>query len=132
MSDSQLSFGPPVLWIEDLVRSKAFYVDVLGLNLAHEDSTSVALTLGGDMILLVTLDSAKEMLNGAAVTTPRGRPSTSEFCLFVDDVDASYERLMALGVDFFIAPTDRYWGRRTAHFRDPDGWIWEISQSIEG
>ena len=132
MSGPSASFGPPVLWIEDLERSKAFYVNLLGFNLSHEDSTSVALTLGSDMILLVTLESASEMLQGATVTTPKGLPSTSEFCIFVDDVDAWYERLSALGVEFFISPTDRYWGRRTAHLRDPDGWIWEISQSIEG
>jgi len=123
-------FGPPVLWIEDLERSKDFYVQKLGLKLSHEDSTSVALTLGDDMILLVTLESARDMLHGAPVATPKDRPSTSEYCLFVDDVDAWFERLSDLGVDFFIAPTDRYWGRRTAHLRDPDGWIWEISQEI--
>jgi len=130
MNEPSLSFGPPVLWIEDLERSKDFYINKLGLSLSHEDSTSVALTAGDAMILLVTLDSASDMLLGEAVTTPGGRPSTSEFCLFVDDVDAWYEKLRALGVDFFIAPTDRYWGRRTAHLRDPDGWIWEISQAL--
>ena len=130
MNEPAPRFGPPVLWIENLERSKDFYLNKLGLQFSHEDSTSVALTLGDDMILLVTLDSARDMLQGEAVATPKGHPSTSEFCLFVDDVDAWYERLSALGVEFFIAPVDRYWGRRTAHLRDPDGWIWEISQSI--
>ena len=129
-SDVTPSFGPPVLWVEDLERSKFFYLDVRGLTLAHEDSTSVALTLGNDMILLVTLNSAREMMLGEQVSTPVGLPTTCGFCLFVDDVDVWYEKLCAHDVDFFIKPMDRYWGRRTAHFRDPDGWVWEISQSI--
>jgi catechol-2,3-dioxygenase len=52
MSDSFARFGPPVLWVEDLGRSKSFYQDVMGLTVGHEDSTSVALTLGDDLRIL--------------------------------------------------------------------------------
>jgi uncharacterized glyoxalase superfamily protein PhnB len=53
------------------------------------------------------------------------------FNIFVENVDEAFEALKSKGVAFFIEPMDRYWGRRTAHFKDPDGVIWEISQSIE-
>jgi lactoylglutathione lyase len=39
--------------------------------------------------------------------------------------------LRSRGVAFIVDPMDREWGRRTAHFKDPDGYVWEISQSIE-
>jgi predicted enzyme related to lactoylglutathione lyase len=39
----------------------------------------------------------------------------------VDDVDAEYERIEALGVDWLLAPTTQPWGRRAMLFRDPEG-----------
>ncbi|NKB69751.1 MAG: hypothetical protein GKR89_21990 [Candidatus Latescibacteria bacterium] len=39
----------------------------------------------------------------------------------VDDVDAEYTRLQALGVEIVKPPTTQTWGRRSLWFRDPDG-----------
>jgi uncharacterized glyoxalase superfamily protein PhnB len=39
----------------------------------------------------------------------------------VDDVDASYERLTAIGAEFVNEPTTMPWGNRALLFRDPDG-----------
>ena len=131
MSESLLALGPPVLFVEDLERSKAFYSDVLGLTLAHEDDTSAAMVLGDDMVLLVTVESGRQMLPSLSPATPDGHAPPGMFCLFVDDVDAWYERLSAIGVEFFAAPADQPWGRRTTFLKDPDGWIWELSREIE-
>lgn len=130
MAAASMSMGPPVLFIEDLVRSRKFYVDVLGFALAHEDDTSIAITMGDDVVLLVTVKSAIEMLTSQTPESPLAQKPSGIFNLFVDDVDAEYDRLSKDGVIFIVAPTDRYWGRRTAHFKDPDGFIWEISQSL--
>jgi uncharacterized glyoxalase superfamily protein PhnB len=37
------------------------------------------------------------------------------------DVDAEYERLKALDVEFVMPPTTHPWGARSFWFRDPDG-----------
>ncbi|HEY5438602.1 MAG TPA: VOC family protein [Acidimicrobiales bacterium] len=131
MTNGAMSVGPPVLFIRDLQQSKTFYVDVLGFTSVHEDDTSVAIMMGEDMVLLVTVASATDMLMGETPDSPRGQKPSGMFNLFVDNVDAEYDRLSMDGVEFIIAPMDRYWGRRTAHFKDPDGFIWEISQSLE-
>jgi lactoylglutathione lyase len=130
MAETETGLGPPALFIEDLERSKAFYRDVLGFNVEFEDSTSAGMVVGNEMILLVTVDSAREMLTGETPGTPAGHDPTAQFNLFVDDVDAWYKRLSAVGVEFFIAPMDRDWGRRTAHLKDPDGFVWELSHAI--
>jgi predicted enzyme related to lactoylglutathione lyase len=39
----------------------------------------------------------------------------------VDDVDAEFQRIDALGVDWLLAPTTQPWGRRAMLFRDPEG-----------
>jgi lactoylglutathione lyase len=130
LEESSSTFGPPVLFVQDLARSKVFYRDVLGLQPAFEDSTSVGMTLGDHMVLLVTVESGQELLAGQAPGTPLGQRPTNVFNLFVDDVDEWVSRLSAMGAHFLGAPIDRPWGRRTAHLRDPDGFIWELSQSI--
>ena len=49
----------------------------------------------------------------------------------VDSVDQTVEQLRAKGVVIVQEPTDRpTWGSRTAHFRDPDGTLIEISQGL--
>ena len=39
----------------------------------------------------------------------------------MEDVDAEYERLKALDVEFVMLPTTHPWGARSFWFRDPDG-----------
>lgn len=39
----------------------------------------------------------------------------------VEDVDAQFERLKALGVTFVKLPASYPWGTRSVWFRDPDG-----------
>jgi uncharacterized glyoxalase superfamily protein PhnB len=39
----------------------------------------------------------------------------------VEDVDAEYPRIAALGVDWVMAPTTQPWGNRSVIFRDPAG-----------
>jgi predicted enzyme related to lactoylglutathione lyase len=39
----------------------------------------------------------------------------------VDDVDAEYERIAALGVDWVMPPTSQPWGCRAMIFADPEG-----------
>ncbi len=39
----------------------------------------------------------------------------------VDDVDAEYERIAALDVDWVMPPTTQPWGNRSMIFRDPGG-----------
>ena len=39
----------------------------------------------------------------------------------VDDVDAEYGRITALGVEWVMPPTTQPWGNRSMIFRDPAG-----------
>ena len=131
MSNAYGEFGPMVLFVEDVVRARDFYVDVLGFSLGFEDETSAGVLLGDDLLLLVSVPSAVDMLVGEDLGTPRNQRAVGLFNIFVEDVDVAYERLRSRGVTFIVDPVNREWGRRTAHFKDPDGFIWEISQSID-
>jgi lactoylglutathione lyase len=131
MGDSAASLGPNVLFIADLERSKHFYCDILTFTLLFEDENSAGLEIGGDMLMLLEPDAQKDLLVGGPIGSPKGRAPMGVFNLFVDDVDAWFARLSEAGVEFLLEPQDRAWGRRTAHFSDPDGFVWEISKEIE-
>jgi len=51
----------------------------------------------------------------------RRRDVWGRVVLWVDDVDAMYQRVLDAGFDPETAPTDASWGERYFHVRDPDG-----------
>lgn len=119
-----------VLFVTDLDRAKAFYRDTLGLQVTFEDQDSAFFELEGASLMLLSIAGAQDLLSSAAVAAQRPAGATSQLVSFVDDVDAVYAGLAAKGVEFVREPIDRAWGMRTAHFKDPDGNIWELAQSI--
>jgi predicted enzyme related to lactoylglutathione lyase len=50
----------------------------------------------------------------------------------VDDVDAEYERIKALGVEWVLPPTTQPWGNRSMIFRDPEGNLINVFSRPEG
>jgi lactoylglutathione lyase len=115
-----------LLFVKDIKRSRDFYENVLGLKPEHGSGDSATFILGPDALLLLDHQGADDLLSPADVEhdTPRG--ASSMVVTSVDDVDALYEELLAKGVEFIRAPEDRWWGKRCAHFKDPDGNVWEI------
>ena len=57
---------------------------------------------------------------GRAAPGP-GRRDEIILDFLVDDVDAEYPRIAALGVDVVMPPTTQPWGNRSMMFRDPAG-----------
>lgn len=119
-----------VLFVSDLGRARTFYQDTLGFALTFEDSSSAYFELEGASLLLLTIAGAQDLLSGDVVAAQHATKVSSQLVAFVEDVDAVYAELVAKGVEFVRTPVDRAWGMRTAHFRDPEGNIWEIAQSL--
>jgi uncharacterized glyoxalase superfamily protein PhnB len=51
----------------------------------------------------------------------RGRADDVILDFVVDDVDAEYQRIAALGVDWVMPPATQPWGSRAMIFKDPEG-----------
>ena len=51
--------------------------------------------------------------------------------IFVDDVDAVYERCTTAGLDVIRSVQDEPWGVREFHLRHPDGHVLRIGTGIE-
>jgi lactoylglutathione lyase len=122
--------GAIILFVSDLQRSKAFYHEVLGLDVQFEDDDSVGFKLEGLAFIVLQVDRARVQLQGEPTATP-SMGATAFLTTFTDDVDALHADLVERGIAFFQRPTDQPWGMRTAYFKDPDGHVWEVAQAIE-
>jgi lactoylglutathione lyase len=119
-----------LLFVKDIQRARDFYENVIGLEFEHADDNSCAFILGADAMLLLSHTGADNLLSAADVDHDVTRGARSVMVTSVDDVDALYEELRSKGVEFIRAPEDRWWGKRCAHFRDPDGNVWEIHTDL--
>ena len=117
------------LFVEDIEACKAFYQKVFDLPIIFEDDdgNSAVFKFGDVLINLLKVSEAPELVNPAKIAAP---DAGSRFVITipVDDVDALCEQLLAKGVTLLNGPMDRPWGPRTASFKDPAGYIWEIAK----
>ncbi len=120
-----------VLFVADLDRAKTFYRDTLGLVMDSEDPQSAVFSLGPIMLLLISNAAGQELLGADAIATSRPNGTSFQLVSFVEDVDALFTELSAKGVEFVKQPVDQPWGLRTAHFKDPEGNIWELAQPVK-
>lgn len=129
MSISLRNVGAITLFVEDVQRAKAFYVDVFGAPVVFEDESSAAFKFENTIVNLLDAASAPELIEPAAVGGPDAG-SRFQLTIWVDDADAACAELKRHGVALLNGPIDREWGVRTATFADPGGHVWEIAQSL--
>ncbi|HYI22476.1 MAG TPA: VOC family protein [Candidatus Limnocylindrales bacterium] len=115
------------LFVEDLPATRQFYIDVFGLPVHFETADSAVFKFGLTLINLLDASYAADLIAPAAVAAPDSG-SQFQFTIPVDDVDAVCAALVERGVELLNGPMDRPWGIRTASFRDPAGYIWEIAK----
>ncbi len=105
------------LTTENVLALTDFYTMVLGVE-AEGDETHMELSTQGTGMALFTVEGMERMAPGSMQGTGSGRVTLA---FEVSDVDAEYERLKQLDVEFVMSPTTHPWGARSFWFRDPDG-----------
>ena len=120
-----------LLVVSDMEQSRHFYRDVLGATLYREyGGTSCVLSFSGSWLLLVTGGGPtkdKPTVTFAPPTNPD--IVTHELTIRVPDCQAAYETLRSRGAVFLTPPVD-WGGEIRCFFRDPDGHLLEISQTV--
>ena len=102
----------PNIGSADLAASRAFYVDVLGFEVAM------------DMGWIVTFASPENPTAQISVVQADGSTGPQpDFTVEVADVDATYARALARGLAVVYPLTDEPWGVRRFFLRDPNGKI---------
>jgi PhnB protein len=56
--------------------------------------------------------------------------ATQHLYIYVEDVDAHFERARAAGADILQEPKDQFYGDRTYAASDPEGHSWYFSQHV--
>ena len=116
------------LIVGDLERSSAFYRQVFGLPLQHEDEDT-AMFRFKDTYLFLQHGSAHED-DPSSEVFDLAQNGVGQFAIIVSDVDAVRAELEQHGVTPISGPADRDWGMRTMTFADPGGYTWEIAQEL--
>jgi catechol 2,3-dioxygenase-like lactoylglutathione lyase family enzyme len=121
-----------VLFVHDLEECTAFYRDTLQLPYqgSEPDTNAVFLLQEGLSLILLSPSGAADVLGTAAQAIPSAGGPRGYLVTSVANVDATYEDLTAKGITFVQPPTNKPWGLRLAHFTDPEGNLWEITQPL--
>jgi predicted enzyme related to lactoylglutathione lyase len=106
---------------DDVERLAGFYARLLGVPMALNDYY-VEVQAGAASVGFSRrrfTEYRDDVDDGAAA----GRPRRDEVILdfLVDDVDAEFPRIAALGVKWVMPPTTQPWGNRSMIFCDPAG-----------
>jgi catechol 2,3-dioxygenase-like lactoylglutathione lyase family enzyme len=129
MDQQEWKLGVAELFYDDLAAARAYYRDGLGLPVDREDDTSVSFVIGGLLVILLTMDSARELVEPMPVAPAAG--SRACFTIFVPGLDALCSELAARGITPFSGPVVRPWGPRAAYFADPGGYVFEFVAADE-
>jgi uncharacterized glyoxalase superfamily protein PhnB len=70
---------------------------------------------------------SEEAPNMGSVAPQPGTPTPISLHLYVEDVDAAYNRAVAAGATAQMAPADMFWGDRFSKVSDPFGHAWSIA-----
>jgi predicted enzyme related to lactoylglutathione lyase len=104
------------IFVRDWPRALEFYSESVGLPVAFasKDLGWAQLDTGECQLALERVAKEADDTDGLV-----GRFVGAS--LSVEDVQATYERLCARGVEFLAPPELQPWGGVLAHFRDPEG-----------
>ncbi len=117
------------IFTEDLAATRAFYEDVLGLEVVYAEEASAVVRLENLMINILRVDRADTLVQPRPVAGPDAGARLL-FTFEVADANAVHEELKQHGVTILNGPTDRPWGRRTVAFADPAGNVLEVAQIL--
>lgn len=118
------------LYVDDMERARAFYGDLLGLEVMMESERLVALHAGGSTVLLLFQRGATTQgldTEGGWIPPHDGHgPSHFAFAIDEDQVDAWVERLEGAKIE--IESRVRWpAGGTSLYFRDPEGHSVELA-----
>jgi len=122
----------PYLSIDGAGKAIEFYTEVLGatermrMDAPGGKIGHAELEIGNSLIMLA--DAFPEM-GGTPAKPGAGSPVT--IMLYVEDVDAVWQKAVDAGATGTRKPEDQFYGDRSGGFEDPFGHHWHISTHIE-
>ncbi len=104
-----MKVGEVCLFSSDVIRLSSFYKTLFNIDNGSDDDVHQFI-ISEETTLTVYNDGTERKTN----------PHNICIAFTVDDVDAEFEKLIALGVEIIDPPTIRPWGAKNMSFLDPD------------
>jgi catechol 2,3-dioxygenase-like lactoylglutathione lyase family enzyme len=129
-----LSLSQCFVLIHDPDLALAFYRDTLELELRNDVArgdfrwitVGAASQPGVAIVLTNYLNGSPADIDALAALLAKGALNGVHFR--TDDLEATFEKLSASGVEIVQEPTDQFWGTRDCAVRDPSGNLVRIDQ----
>ena len=125
----------PYLMVGDSVGAVAFYERAFGARLVYSDSMPGGHGIFAQLKIGESYIQLGEDGNGPSDSkfrSPQKLGGTGVVLeMYVDDVDASYQRAVDAGATGVLPPTDMFFGDRYSWVSDPWGHIWALSMVKE-
>ncbi|AVZ71238.1 lyase [Streptomyces lunaelactis] len=122
--------------VNDPDEALAFYRDALGLEVRNDVASGgfrwVALgsaTQPGLGIVLSEPHAGRSQADGDALQELLTKGVLPDIVFRADDLNATFEKVLASGAEVLQEPIDQPWGPRDCLFRDPSGNMVRISQA---
>jgi catechol 2,3-dioxygenase-like lactoylglutathione lyase family enzyme len=117
--------------VEDVARSRDFYVGVLGGKVLLDGEPTVVKLANGFVVINLGGGPTDDK-PGIILEPPRDRSHASAFMnIRVADIQAVYQEWSAKGAEFLTPPKDLGWELR-CYLHDPDGHLIEVGQLTAG
>jgi catechol 2,3-dioxygenase-like lactoylglutathione lyase family enzyme len=124
--------------VHDPDQALAFYRDTLGLGLRNDVAKESFrwITVGADsqpgVAVVLTNYLNGSPADGEAVAALLAKGALNGVHFHSDDLDATFDRLVAAEAEIVQEPTDQPWGTRDCAVRDPSGNMIRIDQPPAG
>ncbi|MBW3601657.1 MAG: VOC family protein [Actinobacteria bacterium] len=122
----------PYLCVDGASAAIDFYRDVFGATErmrmpAPGDTIGHAELQIGDSVVMLSDEQPDMGLRGPR--TLGGTPVT--ISVYVEDVDAAFDRAVGAGATALSPPEDQFYGDRSGQFEDPFGHRWSVATHVE-
>ena len=119
-----MRYAATLIAVRDMERSKAFYRDLLGMEVTADFGANVTLD---NVLALQTVESWREFIGGRETGF---HSNSGELYFETDDLDGFLRRLEDFAVEYVHPPLTHGWGQRAVRFYDPDGHIVEVGEEL--
>ncbi len=134
----------PNLIVRDAATAVAFYEAVLGAEPRYVSRLPNGKVLHaqlrvGESVFLVSEENMgmpeaqfAQFERGMRTRSPETLGGSSCVIeLYVEDVDATFQKALDAGAKVKMPPTDQFYGDRVGQFEDPFGHVWGVGQVLE-
>jgi len=125
---TRIDFKMPVLFVDDIDRSRNFYSRVLGLVVENDFGENISFI---DSISLWDKDKAKDIIfSGKGKFHGNYGKEIVELYFEADDIEKVSESVKKHNVKEIHGLREEPWGQRVLRFYDPDDFIIEIAEPM--